>query len=210
MGLGAQPPVALVAVLLAQGIGIEVKGLSWAAPLIVGTSRADAVKNSSQLTADQARFARGANRFELTQLDEHLLGDEALRTIARELVGTVRANVTIDWTVRDNVRAQLRVLARRILRKYGYPPDSRRKRRKQCLNKLKCFPRDGRLFELSHISKRLYLTVYTIISVLAVAALVMFGLLPTRFGSSSSRRFEQYEAQMKANWGAEVLIRTLS
>ena len=38
-----------------------------------------------------------------------VLGDDALRTIARELVATVRANVTIDWTVRENVRAQLRV-----------------------------------------------------------------------------------------------------
>ena len=40
-----------------------------------------------------------------------------------ELVRTVRENVTIDWTVRENVRAQLRVLVKRILRKYGYPPD---------------------------------------------------------------------------------------
>ncbi len=52
-----------------------------------------------------------------------VLGDENLRKIARELVATVRANVTIDWTVRENVRAQLRVLVKRILRKYGYPPD---------------------------------------------------------------------------------------
>jgi type I restriction enzyme R subunit len=52
-----------------------------------------------------------------------VLGDDALRTIARELVATVRANVTIDWTSRDNVRAHLRVLVKRILRKYGYPPD---------------------------------------------------------------------------------------
>lgn len=51
-----------------------------------------------------------------------MMGDDALRTIARELVATVRANVTIDWTVRENVRAQLRVLVRRILRKHGYPP----------------------------------------------------------------------------------------
>jgi type I restriction enzyme R subunit len=56
-----------------------------------------------------------------------VLGDDALRTIARELVATVRANVTIDWTVRDNVRAQLRVLVKRILRKYGYPPDMQEK-----------------------------------------------------------------------------------
>ena len=45
------------------------------------------------------------------------LGDETLRMIAQELVGTVRSNVTIDWTLRENVRAHLRVLVRRILRK---------------------------------------------------------------------------------------------
>jgi type I restriction enzyme, R subunit len=47
--------------------------------------------------------------------------------IARELVATVRKNVTIDWTLRENVRAQIRVLVRRILRKYGYPPDRQEK-----------------------------------------------------------------------------------
>jgi type I restriction enzyme R subunit len=52
-----------------------------------------------------------------------VLGDETLRNIARELVDAVRNNVTIDWTLRENVRAQLRVMVKRILRKYGYPPD---------------------------------------------------------------------------------------
>ena len=56
-----------------------------------------------------------------------VLGDENLRAIAQELVQTVRSNVTIDWTLRENVRAQLRVLVRRILRKYGYPPDKQEK-----------------------------------------------------------------------------------
>ncbi len=56
-----------------------------------------------------------------------VLGDETLRMIAQELVGTVRSNVTIDWTLRENVRAHLRVLVRRILRKYGYPPDKQEK-----------------------------------------------------------------------------------
>jgi type I restriction enzyme R subunit len=56
-----------------------------------------------------------------------VLGDETLRTIARELVKTMRSNVTIDWTTRENVRAQLRVLVKRILRKYGYPPDRQEK-----------------------------------------------------------------------------------
>jgi type I restriction enzyme R subunit len=56
-----------------------------------------------------------------------MLGDETLRKIAQDLVKTVRANVTIDWTVRENVRANLRVLVKRILRKYGYPPDKQEK-----------------------------------------------------------------------------------
>jgi len=56
-----------------------------------------------------------------------VLGEPTLRTIAQELVRTVRANVTVDWTVRENVRAQLRVLVKRILRKYGYPPDKQEK-----------------------------------------------------------------------------------
>jgi type I restriction enzyme R subunit len=52
-----------------------------------------------------------------------VLGDETLRAIARELVQTVRSNAKIDWTLREDVRAQLRVLVKRILRRYGYPPD---------------------------------------------------------------------------------------
>ena len=52
-----------------------------------------------------------------------VLGDETLCLIARELVSTVRKNVTIDWTLRENVRANLRRLVKRILRKHGYPPD---------------------------------------------------------------------------------------
>ena len=56
-----------------------------------------------------------------------VLGDDTLREIARELVDTVRRNVTIDWTLRENVRAYLRSRVRRILRKHGYPPDRQEK-----------------------------------------------------------------------------------
>lgn len=56
-----------------------------------------------------------------------VLGDETLRIIARELVDTVRRNAAIDWTVRESVRASLRVMVKRILRKYGYPPDKQEK-----------------------------------------------------------------------------------
>jgi len=56
-----------------------------------------------------------------------VLGEPTLKTIARELVASLRKNVTIDWTLRENVRAQMRVLVRRILRRYGYPPDKQEK-----------------------------------------------------------------------------------
>lgn len=52
-----------------------------------------------------------------------VLGEPTLVTIARGLVDAVKKNVTIDWTVRSNIQAQLRVIVKRILRKYGYPPD---------------------------------------------------------------------------------------
>ena len=56
-----------------------------------------------------------------------VLGEPTLMLIARELVAAVRKNITIDWTVRENVRAHLRVIVKRILRKYGYPPDKQEK-----------------------------------------------------------------------------------
>jgi len=52
-----------------------------------------------------------------------VLGDAQLRVIATELVQTVRQNTSIDWTLKESVKARLRVLVRRALRKYGYPPD---------------------------------------------------------------------------------------
>jgi type I restriction enzyme R subunit len=56
-----------------------------------------------------------------------VLGDDTLRIIAQELVKAVRGSVTIDWTLREDVRAKLRVMVKRILRKYGYPPDKQEK-----------------------------------------------------------------------------------
>jgi len=56
-----------------------------------------------------------------------ITGDEILRNIARELVETVRRNTTIDWTVKESVRAKLRTMVKRILRKCGYPPDKQEK-----------------------------------------------------------------------------------
>ena len=54
-----------------------------------------------------------------------VLGDETLRTIARELVATVRRNTTIDWAEKESVRARLRLTVKRVLKRHGYPPDKR-------------------------------------------------------------------------------------
>ena len=68
-----------------------------------------------------------------------VLGDEQLRTIARELVEMVRRNVTIDWTLREDVRARLRVLVRRTLNRHGYPPDKRQEATRTVLQQAELF-----------------------------------------------------------------------
>ena len=72
------------------------------------------------LTPDELAFY---DALEVNDSAVKVLGDDTLKTIARELVETVRHNVTIDWTVKKSVRAKLRVIVKRSLRKYGYPPD---------------------------------------------------------------------------------------
>ena len=76
------------------------------------------------LTPDEVAFY---DALEVNDSAVKVLGDETLKTIARELVDTVRKNTAIDWTLRENVQARLRVLVKRILRKYGYPPDKQKK-----------------------------------------------------------------------------------
>ena len=72
------------------------------------------------LTEDELAFY---DALETNDSAVQVLGDETLCKVARELVETVRNNVTIDWTLRENVRANLRRLVKRTLRRYGYPPD---------------------------------------------------------------------------------------
>ena len=54
---------------------------------------------------------------------EELMGEEVLIQIAREIAEKLRQNVTVDWSVRESVRARLRLLVKNLLRKYKYPPD---------------------------------------------------------------------------------------
>ena len=71
-----------------------------------------------------------------------VLGDETLRTIACELVDTVRKNVTIDWSVKESSRAKLRTMVRRLLRKYGYPPDKQEKATQTVLEQAELIAKD--------------------------------------------------------------------
>lgn len=70
------------------------------------------------------------------------LGDETLKAIARELVQSIRNTVTIDWTVKESVRARLRATVKRLLRKHGYPPDRQEQAVKTILEQTEALARD--------------------------------------------------------------------
>jgi len=72
------------------------------------------------LTDDEVAFydALAANESAIK-----LMGNDGLKVIATELVTRVRASVTIDWTLRESARARIKVMVKKILRKYGFPPD---------------------------------------------------------------------------------------
>ncbi len=80
--------------------------------------------NNLGLTEDELAFY---DALDINDTSVSVLGDEILKAIARELVDTVRRNVTIDWTQKESVKANLRRLVKRLLRKYGYPPDKQEK-----------------------------------------------------------------------------------
>jgi type I restriction enzyme, R subunit len=76
------------------------------------------------LTRDEVAFY---NALEVNDSAVHVLGDEQLKEIAREITDKVRANATIDWAIRESARAKLMVIVKRTLTKWGYPPDKQAK-----------------------------------------------------------------------------------
>ena len=82
----------------------------------------DAANRGEQLglTDDEVKFydALAANQSAVRELT-----DETLKKIAQELTENLRKNITVDWSSRESVRATLRLMVKRILRKYKYPPD---------------------------------------------------------------------------------------
>ena len=71
-----------------------------------------------------------------------VLGDETLRTMARELVETVQSNVTNDWVLRESVRVRLQTLVKRILRRHGYPTDRQERATRTVLEQAENLSRD--------------------------------------------------------------------
>jgi type I restriction enzyme R subunit len=93
---------------------------------------AELVELAQELKHEQERGAElglredeGAFYDAVCQNDSAVLemGDEVLKKIARELVDSVRRNATIDWSDKEQVRARMRAAVRRLLVRYGYPPD---------------------------------------------------------------------------------------
>jgi type I restriction enzyme R subunit len=76
------------------------------------------------LTKDEVAFY---NALEVNDSAVQVMGDEQLREIAREIAEKVKANATIDWTIRESARAKLMVIVKRTLTKWGYPPDKQAK-----------------------------------------------------------------------------------
>jgi type I restriction enzyme R subunit len=91
------------------------------------------------LTEDEVAFY---DALETNDSAVAVLGDKTLKLIAQELVKAVRSSITIDWTVRENVRAGMRVIIKRILRKYGYPPDKQARATELVLEQAELLCRD--------------------------------------------------------------------
>ncbi len=85
---------------------------------------ADAEGERLGLTKDEVAFY---NALEVNDSAVQVLGDDQLKEIAREITDKVRANATIDWTIRESARAKLMVIVKRTLTKWGYPPDKQAK-----------------------------------------------------------------------------------
>ena len=86
----------------------------------------EAKRRGEELNLTEAKLAI-YNALEVNDSAVKLLGDEILREIARELTKTIRNNISIDWTLKESVQAKMRMIVKRILKKYVYPPDKQKK-----------------------------------------------------------------------------------
>jgi len=84
----------------------------------------DGLAEKLKLTKDEFAFYTA---LEINDSAVKILGDETLKSIAREIADKVQKNATIDWAMKESARAKLMVIVRRTLNKYGYPPDKQQK-----------------------------------------------------------------------------------
>ena len=84
----------------------------------------DGLPDKLKLSKDEFAFYTA---LEVNDSAVKVLGDETLKTIAREIADKVKKNATIDWTMKESARAKLMVIVKRTLNKYGYPPDKQQK-----------------------------------------------------------------------------------
>jgi type I restriction enzyme R subunit len=84
----------------------------------------DGLAEKLKLTKDEFAFYTA---LEINDSAVKILGDETLKSIAREIADKVRKNATIDWAMKESARAKLMVIVKRTLNKYGYPPDKQQK-----------------------------------------------------------------------------------
>jgi len=93
--------------------------------------------NAAKIWASPPKNSPFYDALEVNDSAVKILGDDTLKTIARELADTVRKNTSIDWTEKESVKAKLRSMVKRILRKYGYPPDKQEKATETVLEQAK-------------------------------------------------------------------------
>ncbi len=84
----------------------------------------------------------GSRSLETNDSAVKMMGDKILCQIARELADTVRRNATIDWTVMESARANIRRLVKRFLNRHGYPPDKREKATRTVLEQAELLAKD--------------------------------------------------------------------
>lgn len=106
------------------------------------------------LTEDEKAFydALAANDSAL-----QAMGDDKLRLIAAELISQVKKSVTIDWNLRESARARIKVTVKRILNKYGYPPDLQEDAVKTCWRRRSCRVRSGCEDQSDTLQRSIYL-----------------------------------------------------
>ncbi|MFA5634207.1 MAG: type I restriction enzyme endonuclease domain-containing protein, partial [Candidatus Dojkabacteria bacterium] len=73
------------------------------------------------------------------QSAKDVLGDEVLKEIAQDLLKQIKANASVDWTIRESVKARMRILVKRTLKKYNYPPDKQKQATEMVLKQAELF-----------------------------------------------------------------------